>query len=245
MSKCPRLSAALAVLAVSVLLAGAAQAQYGRSAPADPAVPDLFSATADSLTVLVDYRTEEEIQEDLSNAVRAQSLAVQRQERARMLETLAETRIKLKEVEMTSLDAQIDLARNAKNELLKKELETRKKFAESEKQLLERRRDLRSRDISVAGALKEYHEAHAKVSQIELQLATRRRQRAALGAAINPALSADFQRLQQEITSLEEKVLNAQIEEANKWKTVADQEARLVRIRKAVFQSQNKVARGG
>jgi chromosome segregation ATPase len=203
-----------------------------------------FNAADDSLMVLVDYRSQDDIQKDLAGAVGDQASAVQQLERAKMLTSLAETRIRLKEMEIKSFDTQIGLAKNEKNELKKKDFEARKKFAESEKQLLERRRDLRKRESDVAEARKEYSEASATRSQIELELSAKRQERTAFGSAVHPAIASEFDRLQSEIAGLEENVLNAQIEEAKKWKDVADREAQLAKIRKSVFQSQAKLTRG-
>lgn len=205
----------------------------------------LFNAASDSLTVLVDYRAESEIQRDLQNAVSEKSQAERRTERARMLAKLAESRIEIKVSELKALEAEISFAKSEKNDAKRAELEGRRKFAESEKQLLERRRDLRQREIETARAVRDYLEATEKSCRLELDLAVNRRERASITSTVDPGAAAEFNRLQQEITKLEGKVLQAQVEQAGKRKDLAEQEVRLGKVRRAVYDSQLKVAEGG
>lgn len=214
------------------------------AAPALTAAP-VFNAAADTLTVLVDYRAESEIQRDLQAAVSEKALAERRTERARMLEKLAASRIEIKVSEIKALEAEISFAKSEKNAGRQSELEGRRKFAESEKQLLERRRDLRAREIETARAVREYHEATEKSCRLELDLAVNRRERAAITSTVDPGAAAEFNRLQAEITKLEGRVLQAQVEQANKRKDLAEQEVRLGKVRRAVYDSQLKVAQGG
>lgn len=213
-------------------------------APAVASAP-LFNAASDSLTVLVDYRSESEIQRDLQNAVSEKSQAERRTERARMLAKLAESRIEIKVSEIKALEAEISFAKSEKNDAKRAELEGRRKFAESEKQLLERRRDLRQREIETARAVRDYLEATEKSCRLELDLAVNRRERASITSTVDPGAAAEFNRLQQEITKLEGKVLQAQVEQAGKRKDLAEQEVRLGKGRRAVYDSQLKVAEGG
>lgn len=221
----------------------APEAAVDAPSPLQAAAP-VFNAAADTLTVLVDYRAESEIQRDLQAAVSEKALAERRTERARMLEKLAASRIEIKISEIKALEAEISFAKSEKNEGRQKELEARRRFAESEKQLLERRRDLRTREIETARAVREYHEATEKSCRLELDLAVNRRERAAITSTVDPGAAAEFSRLQAEITKLEGRVLQAQVEQANKRKDLAEQEVRLGKVRRAVYESQLKVAEG-
>ncbi|MBM4129478.1 hypothetical protein FJ250_00400, partial [bacterium] len=72
-----------------------------------PEVAPVFNALDDSLTVLVDYRAEAEIQRELQNAVAEKALAERNVERGRLLERLAASRIDIKASEIKALEAQI------------------------------------------------------------------------------------------------------------------------------------------
>lgn len=227
-------------------VAAPAATPWPESAVAAPtAVAPLFNATADTLTVLVDYRAEAEIQRDLQNAVAEKAQAERRTERARMLAKLAESRIEIKVSEIKALEAEIGFAKTEKNEGKRTELEARKKYAGSEKQLLEKRRDLRQREIETARAVRAYHEATEKACRLEMDLAVNRRERASITSTVDPGAAREFNRLQVEITKLEGRVLEAQVEQAGKRKDLADQEVQLGKVRKAVFESQLKVTQGG
>ncbi|MBK7672796.1 MAG: hypothetical protein IPJ24_15635 [bacterium] len=227
-------------------VAAPAATPWPESAVAAPtAMAPLFNATADTLTVLVDYRAEAEIQRDLQNAVAEKAQAERRTERARMLAKLAESRIEIKVSEIKALEAEIGFAKTEKNEGKRTELEARKKYAGSEKQLLEKRRDLRQREIETARAVRAYHEATEKACRLEMDLAVNRRERASITSTVDPGAAREFNRLQVEITKLEGRVLEAQVEQAGKRKDLADQEVQLGKVRKAVFESQLKVTQGG
>jgi hypothetical protein len=214
-----------------------------RSPVAD--VMPAFSAVDDSLTVLVEYRAEAEIKRELQNAVVEKALADRHVERARLLEKLAASRIDLKTSEIKTLEAQISFAKAEKNGSRQSELEQRRRFADREKHLLGERRDLRRREIETARAVRAYHEATEKALQLELDLAISRRDRVAGLGGIESGAAAESTRRQLEITKLEGRVLQAQIEQADKRKTLADQEVRLGKARRAVYESQLRVLQGG
>jgi predicted nucleic acid-binding Zn-ribbon protein len=217
------------------------------SAPSLTPAAAVFGASAisDTLTVLVEYRAESEISRDLQNAVAEKALAERRADRARMLATQAEARIEIKASEIKSLEAEIDFAKSEKNEARRGELEGHKKFAGIEKQLLERRRELRQREIDMAQAMRAYHEATEKACRLELELAVNRRERAAIKSTVDPDAAAEFRRLQAEIVKIEGRVLDAQVERAGKLKSLAQKEEQLGKIRRAVYESQMKVAKSG
>jgi len=213
--------------------------------PAAMPVATVFEAMADTLTVLVDYRAEAEIQRDLQSAEAEMALAERSVERARMLEKLAASRIEMKASEIKALEAKIEFAKTTKNNLQKSELEGFKKLAGVEKQLLEHRRELRGREIETARAVREYHEAAGKACRLELELAGSRREQASISGLVDPGATAESARLQQEILKLEGRVLEAQVQQAGKRKDLADQEVKLGNARRAVYESQLKVAKGG
>jgi hypothetical protein len=238
------LTVAGAVLALASL--AAAQAPQEPVAPTGtaPAVPDYFSAGTDSLIVVVPYRAQDEIRRDLEQAMAGQAQAVNEMERAKLIEAHAETRIKIKEVELQGIGAQLDLAKHEKNEMRKAEFEGRKKVAEAEKQLLEKRRDLRRREIDIAKARKEFFEAQGKSFQLEAELGVKREARASMTSALLSGTGQEqFIKATQEIDKLTKKVLDAQIETADKYKKQADLEVQIVKIRKQIYESQVKAGK--
>lgn len=215
------------------------------AAPAPVAVTPMFDAAADTLIVLVDYRPEAEINRDIDNAVAEKEQAARRVGRAQLLAKLAASRIDIKRSEIKALEAEIDYAKSQKNEVKRQELEARKKFAESEKQLLEKRRDLREREIDTARAVREYYEATEKACRMEMQLAIGRRERAPLSGSVDQVSAAAYSRQWADLAKLEGQVLEAQVQQADKRKDLADQEVKLGKIRRVVYESQLKVSGGG
>ncbi len=238
----------LALAAMLLAAPAAAQTDQGPTGGAvSGIVPELnfFSVSDDTLMVLVEYRPAAEIRDDLGRALGEQAIAEQRVLRTKLLLAQAEARIKIKEAEISSLKVQEDLAKNEQNEFKKKEFEARKRQAEREKQMLERRRDLRNREIGVVEALRDYYKAKAKVHELEGELGARRDQRNAVaGQPVSVAVQQQFIRLEQDIQDFERKTLEAQVDEANKWKDVANKETELVKARKSLFDSQMKVQKG-
>ncbi len=210
---------------------------------AGSAASPLYVAAGDTLTVLVDYRSEAEIARDLQNAVSEKAQAERRLDRASMLATVADTHIDIKASEIKGLDAQIALAKSEKNDVKRAELEGRRKFARTEKQLLERRRDLRRREIETARAVRVFHEAVARACRLEMDLAVKRRERDSITSTVDPDAASEYRRLQAAITKLEGNVLDAQVDQAGKRKDLAEQEVQLGKVRRAVYDSQLKVGR--
>ena len=204
-----------------------------------------FSSALDSLTVLVPYRERGEIEQEYLRSAAEQTLAAQQEERGKLLAAMAETRIKMKEIEIGGFKAQIDLAKQEKNELRKRDLEARRKVAEMEKSLLERRRDLREREIELSRALKDFHHANGRAQEIELELSSLRTQRASLASQpVSAAVQAEYFKLESDLRSLENKALKARVEVAGKRKDVAARETGVAQMRLQVFESQNKLAKG-
>ncbi len=213
--------------------------------PATPVPGPVYGAVADTLTVLVDYRSEADITRDIDIAVAEKTRADGRVEHGRLLAAMAASRIEIKTAELKSLGAEISYAKSQKNDLKRAELEGRRKFAEAEKQLLERRRELREREIECARAARSYQEAQEKACRLELDLAANRRQAGSVSGNLDPGAAAEYNRLQVASVRLEGKVLEARIDRAAKLKDLADQEVKLEKIRRAVYESQQKVAGGG
>ena len=240
------------LLIAAVALATAAGAQVpipgtgqapAPSAPPLPAVP----TTLDSAIVVVQMREPEAIERDLEEATARKSSVEQRIDQARDLQARAEAAIKIKDSEIRTIEAQLDLAKKMNDEMQKSDFEARKKLATLEKKLLQSRKKLRDQEISHGRAARDYYEEHARAFEQELELARMRDRRRDLGdrATTSPTLLTEAQGLDNQIRELERRTLDAQIRAADKRKAMAQQEADVAKARKAILESQIKLQRGG
>lgn len=212
-------------------------------APARAVVP-AFSMT-DSLLVLVPLRPIDEIRRDLETQQARKNAAEADVANAKMLQVRAETEIKLKDSQLQTIKASLDLAKKEKNDLQKTEWESKKRLAELEKGLLERREALRSKEIELAEAARSFADASAKVYDLELALAGKREQRGDFAArALTPEVIAAMARVDREAADLELRTLDAEINAANEKKNVAGKEVDFAKRRKQVLEAQIKLMRG-
>jgi hypothetical protein len=240
------LAAAVAMVAA---LAAAAAAQPPQSTPAAPpstAVAPQSTSLEDSASTLVDMRSVEQIQQDLEDTASQAAQAEDHLREKRQLQIRAATEIKVKESQIQSLEAQIDLAKKEKDALKKSDLEGQKKLAALEKQLLERRKALRDREIDYWTATRDWLDLRRKSFDTEMELAQVRMQRSALlGSANSPAIYAQMQQLDQKVRDTERRTLDAQIAAADKRQGIAQEEAAVLKAKKEIFDAQIKVRMGG
>jgi hypothetical protein len=239
----PRLRTLMAALAaVAPLVAGCASSnKYAAPGGYQPSGYQP-SATTDSMLVLVEIRDRSAIQGDLEEAAVLRSDVEARQERAKTMQARAAVLIKIKEAEIKTLAAQAELAKADGNEDLKADFEGRKKFAELEKKLLDRREDLRQEEVDLARAEADYFKSSERSYERELDLADLRSRRGAFaGGTVSPELLAKFGQLEAEIRESEDNVLKAAVQAAQKRKKVAEQEIALGKARQKVFAMQLKL----
>jgi hypothetical protein len=241
-----------AVLAMVAVIAAAAAAQTPPTPPTTPAAPPTAAAAsqpmsvADSAATLIDPRTVELIQKDIEDMAGQKLQAEQTMDRKRQLQIRADTEIKVKETQIQSLGAQIDLASKEKDALKKSDLESQKKLAELEKQLLQRRKLLRDREIDYWTATRDYADMRRKSFESELALAQLREQRdGMIGSASSPAVYAQLQALETKLRDAERRTLEAQIAAATKRQAIAQQEAEVLKAKKEIFDAQIKLKMGG
>ena len=238
------LSLSLFVLAAVVVgAAGGAVAQGALSTAtsAQPAV-QTFDAAADSLLALVPIRDISEIQSDMLAAENQRAEGEMRLQRAMAMKARSEMRIRLKQSELDAVKSRLDLAKKEKDEVRKLDLEGQKKQAELEKQLLERRADLRSREVAHAKALVELATASARACEEELKLATKRNERGELlRQPLSASLLTQLQAAEAEIRKFEGQTLDARIREADRLKDLSAKEVDLAKSRRKVYDTQLKV----
>ena len=148
------LSLSLFVLAAVVVGAAGGAVAQGYAVDRDLGQPAMqaFDAAADSLLALVPIRDVSEIQSDMNAAQAQRAEGEMRLQRAMAIKARSEMRIRLKQSELDAVKSRLDLAKKEKDEVRKLDLEGQKKQAELEKKLLERRADLRSREVEHAKA---------------------------------------------------------------------------------------------
>ena len=115
-----------------------------------------------------------------------------------------------------------------------------------EKQLLERRKALRDREIFYWDATRDFVDTRRKSFDAEMVLAQLREQRSALlGSQNSPAVYTQMVELDQQLREAERRTLEAQIAAADKGQGIAKQAAEVLKAKKEIFDAQVKVKMGG
>jgi hypothetical protein len=140
--------------------------------------------------------------------------------------------VDVKKQELSTLSARIKLAEKQKADADKISLEAEKKVSERQKQFLERRQALHSAELDRAKAAKKLASATQKSLELELQLAGRHADRAAVS---DPAVAL---RSDQIIRELERKTLEAQRQQADAAKDVASRDEDIAKRRLDLYQAQ-------
>jgi hypothetical protein len=244
---CRFLSLSLLMLAAGAIgAAGVACAQnYPAAMPAAQPAMQPYDAAADSLLALVAIRDVAEIQAEMNAAQNQRAEGEIRLQRALAMKARSETRIRLKQSELDAIKSRLDLAKKEKDEVRKLDLEGQKKQAELEKQLLERRADLRAREVEHAKAMVALATASARACEEELKLAAKRSQREALfQQPLSAALMTQIQAVELEIRQFEGQTLDARIQEADRYKDLSTKGVDLAKSRRKVYDMRLKVAGG-
>lgn len=139
-----------------------------------------------------------------------------------------------KKQEISSIDGKRKLADKSKQEAEKIAYEAEKKDAERHKAFLERRASLHVADIDRAKAAKKLAEKAMLALELESQLASRRRERAAV-AGSDPAATRRHDAV---ILELEGRTLEAERQKAEAEKQVADKDVDIARRRLELHKAQ-------
>jgi len=232
-------------LAVAVSVTAPA-ALHGQAPPAPAAGMQPTLAAGDSVTTLVEFRSVEQIQKEIDELADQVAMASERYQAAKQIQVRADTDIMVKEAHIKTLEMEIELAKQQKDNLNKSDFEAKKKLAGLEKQLLERRKALRDREIAYWEASQDFAETRRKAFEAEMSLAQMGEQHARLLSTPNsPAVYGQLVELDKQLREAERRTLDGQIEAASKRESVAKQEAEVLRAKKEIFDAQVKVKLGG
>lgn len=205
-------------------------------AAAEPFVAD---AETDSMLVLVELRDVPAIQNDYDVATMRWRAAGASEAAARLFRSRAATRIKIKEAQIDALDARRSQAKSENNDALRRQIEGERAYADVEKKLLERREQLRGKDIEFAKTEVEYYASEMEAYELELQLGRERAQRARTVRAVPSSERAKaIWELDAVIRELEGKTLDAKYEVARKQQDLAKRSIDILKARKKVWDAQ-------
>jgi len=244
-----RFGAAIAMLCA---LATTAAAQTGDARPsqaADSATvapsPPASSTVDDSLIALVPIRGKEEIQRDLDAATARRTRAERDIEKAKVMQSRAQAEISAKALELQTIKTNLGLAKKEKNDVAKSQWDSKKRLAELEKTLLERRGELRAQEIALAEEMRDEAEATAKAFDAELELAVKRELRGGIqGKGDTPGVIDALARADLDIVTAQQQTLERQIEAADHRQSVAAKQVEIAKRRKQVLDAQIKLTRG-
>ena len=231
-----RLTAAALCLAAGIVLPSLGYAQVPPTRAFTPYLPD---AATDSVLVVVELRRPAAIEYDLEVVTTRRAAAVLGESTARLFQSRAETKIKIKDTEIDALKARIDQAKSEGNEQRKRQLETQRDLAEVEKKLLKRREQLRREEIDYAKAEIDFHDTQMQALSSELELARMRARRADITGTIptQERFEAAW-RFDKQVRELEGATLDAQGKAAKQQKELVERAVDINKARKKVWESQ-------
>lgn len=223
-----------------VSAAAAARAQTETAAPAAAVI-----STNDSLLALVPARSVDDIKRDMGVYTAQRDIAENEARDSQMLQQRAKIEIQLKKSQIETIKVNADVAKKEKNDIAKGEWESKKRLAELEKTLLERREAVRAKEIEYANAKRANADANIDCLNTELALAGKRAERASIQArALTPEVVAALRRADEDLDGLQKRTLDAQVKAAEARKNVASKEVDLAKNRKQVLEAQIKLMRG-
>ena len=139
----------------------------------DPLLPRV---SAEENLPMIAVRSEDDIEEHIREAGRAESWASDLQEDAMQFKRALNSEVDLKKNEKETLKARIKLAKESEEEVEKDRLERELELIEKDQKRLERRRDLRGKEEDLGKAMKEEAKSLQRLLEHELELrATPRR----------------------------------------------------------------------
>lgn len=189
-------------------------------------------AAAPAVTV-VPARSDDFLRRALEDARMHQREAEATLGRATEERAWAKARIEVKKREIATIDARRKLAEREKNQSAKIALEVEKKAAEGERKLAERLDAVYESEIELARKSRELAESEQRSLELELELAGRRTERDRLAQTEPAGLS----RLDQVISALERRVLEARRSRASVAKDVATREQKIAERRIQLYEA--------
>jgi hypothetical protein len=201
--------------------------------------PYLPDAATDSVLVVVELRTPDVINFDLGVATTKRQSAVLRESTARLLQSRAGTKIKIKNTEIDALKARVDQAKSESNDSLKQQLYTQRELAKVEMILLQRLEKLRREEIDYAKAEIAFHDAEMQAFSSELELAHMRARRTDITGVIPTQQNFEAAwRFDKQVRDFEGATLAARGEAAKKQRRLAERAFETNKARMQVWESQ-------
>jgi chromosome segregation ATPase len=196
----------------------------------------------DEFLVLVPFRLEDDIRADIESSRIAEQKAESEKREAERLERLAKDQLEAQKREIDAIKARIKVAKSDGRDAEVTILETDKKLAEGAKQLLEKRRDLRRKEIDGWDTVSRLAEETRRAAELELELANARGELRERG---NGASAEEVRRLERRVNELEKRTLEAQKKRADWRGRVADTEEDVVSSRLQLLKTRAKIDAGG
>jgi len=210
-----------------------------------PARAQSGGVLGDSTLFFIDPRPEDDIKHDQDAAAAAQARAEATVQRASLQKSRAEADVKLKEAEIKVIGTDIDAADQARDDARKKDLELKRKQAETEKDFLDRKREMRDDEVKWAKADAEAAQSAGRFYELERDLCRKRDERGGYaGQALSASVQSSVVRLDGEVRSLERKALEARLQLADKQSQAADAAQELFKVRRSLLDAMDKVAKG-
>ena len=240
------LSAAVATLAFVMPLQ--AQQPFSSSVPADRETPreieraQHYRLALDEFLVLVPIRLQDDIQADIDESSRDEARAKDEKLNAENLERLARDQLDAQKEEIDAIKARLKIAKNEDREADVAVLESDQKLAEGAKRLLEKRREMRRKEIDGWDTAARLAAATRKAAEFELELANARDQLRERGPH---ETGEGFRRLQRRVNEFEKRTLEAQKERAELRAKVAQKERDVVNSRLELLKTRSKIEAGG
>lgn len=201
-----------------------------------------YRLALDEFLVLVPFRQQDDIRADIEWSQRDEARARESKRNAEELERLARDQLDAQKKEIDAIKARIKVAKNDDRETDVIVLESDKKLAEGAEQLLEKRRDMRRKEISGWDTVAKLAAATGKSAELELELSMARDRLREQGPRES---GEELRRLERRVNELEKRTLESQKERAELRAKVAETERDVVKSRLELLKTRSKIWSGG
>lgn len=201
-----------------------------------------YRLALDEFLVLVPVRLQDDIQADIDDSRRNEFRAQEEKRNAERLERLARDQLDAQKREIEAIKARLKIAKNEERDADVAVLESDKKLAEGAKQLLEKRRDMRKKEISGWDTVAKLAVATRKAAELELELAKARDRLRERGPRED---AEELRRLERSVNEFEKRTLEAQKDRAELRSKVAKTEKEVVNSRIQLLKTRAKIETGG
>ena len=200
-----------------------------------------YRLALDEFLVLVPVRAQEDIRTDIKRSQDDEARAREEKQRAEQLERLARDQLEAQKQEIDAIKARLKIAKNEDRAADVIVLESDKKLAEGAKQLLEKRRDMRRKEIKGWDTVTKLAVSTREAAELELELA---RARETLRDKGPQESNEEAHRLDRRVNELEKRTLEAQKKRAELRASVAQTEGDVVNSRLQLLKARAKLDAG-